>query len=80
MLFRSVIMNGARIGRGSIIAAGSVILENIGIPPFSLVTGVPGEVKKSLDKQVIPRLIEPAKVYVDRARKYKSENILTLIE
>lgn len=33
----AIILNGAKIGKGSIIGAGSVIKENMQIPPYSLV-------------------------------------------
>jgi serine O-acetyltransferase len=33
------------IGRGSVIGAGTVVLDDV--PPHSLVVGVPGEVKKT---------------------------------
>ena len=46
----AIVMNDARIGRGSIIAAGAVVLEKMEIPPNSLVTGVPGVVKKIFSK------------------------------
>ena len=32
-------MNGVRIGEGSIVGAGSLLLEGTEIPPFSLVAG-----------------------------------------
>src|ERR1700722_10467850 len=40
----ATILNNARIGEGSIIAAGAVIPEQTVIPPNSLVAGVPGKV------------------------------------
>jgi carbonic anhydrase/acetyltransferase-like protein (isoleucine patch superfamily) len=39
----ATILNNARIGEGSIVAAGAVIPENTIIPPRSLVAGVPGK-------------------------------------
>lgn len=44
----AIVMNGAVIGEGSIIAAGALIKEGTVIPPYSLVAGVPGVVKKTL--------------------------------
>ena len=49
MLFRST---GAVIGKGSIIAAGAIVKENEIIPPYSLVVGVPGKIKKALPKKI----------------------------
>lgn len=45
----SILLNGVRVGRGSIIAAGSVIRENTTIPEHSLVVGVPAKVIKSVE-------------------------------
>ncbi|WP_433027666.1 gamma carbonic anhydrase family protein [Actinomycetospora sp. CA-053990] len=44
----AVILNGATIGRGSIVAAGAVVSQGVVIPPGSLVTGVPGKVRREV--------------------------------
>ena len=41
----SVILAGVTIGRGSVIAAGSVVTEDV--PAYSVVAGVPAKVIKS---------------------------------
>jgi carbonic anhydrase/acetyltransferase-like protein (isoleucine patch superfamily) len=38
---RAVVLNGARIGRGSIVGAGALIPENFEVPPKTLFVGVP---------------------------------------
>ena len=40
----SVLLNGVRVGTGSIVGAGAVCPEGMQIPPHSLVLGVPGRV------------------------------------
>ena len=45
----ATILNGAVIGKGSIVAAGALVRENQIIPPHSLVIGVPGKVVKTVD-------------------------------
>lgn len=67
----SVILDNARIGKGCIIAAGSVVKENAVIPDFSLVAGVPGTVKKTLDESVIEQLKHHALSYVEYAKMMK---------
>ena len=47
----AIVMNGAVVGTGSVIAAGAVVLENTIIPPYSLVTGSPGKVKKRYENR-----------------------------
>ncbi|WP_432647691.1 gamma carbonic anhydrase family protein [Mitsuokella sp.] len=46
----ATVLSGAKIGSGSIIAAGALVKENAVIPPNSLVTGIPGKVKKTIDR------------------------------
>lgn len=45
---RSTILDGAVVGRGSVIGAGAVVLQRAVIPPFSLVLGMPARVVKTL--------------------------------
>jgi acetyltransferase-like isoleucine patch superfamily enzyme len=40
--FRAIILKGFTIGRGSIVAAGSVVTKNV--PPYTIVAGVPARV------------------------------------
>ena len=42
--FRSTILSGVTIGKGSVVAAGAVVTKNV--PPFSVVGGVPAKVIK----------------------------------
>jgi carbonic anhydrase/acetyltransferase-like protein (isoleucine patch superfamily) len=44
----AVILNGAHIGKGSLIAASALVPQGVVIPPRSLVTGVPGKVRREL--------------------------------
>lgn len=46
----ATILTGAKIGRGSIVAAGALVNENAVIPPNSLVVGVPGKVIRTHDR------------------------------
>lgn len=47
------VLDGARVGRGSLIGAGAVVRERARIPPNSLVVGVPGAVKRELTEREI---------------------------
>jgi acetyltransferase-like isoleucine patch superfamily enzyme len=48
----AVILMGCHVGHHSIIAAGAVLLEETGIPPYSLVAGVPGRIVRDLRAEV----------------------------
>lgn len=45
---RAIILKGVRIGRGAVVAAGSIVTRDV--PPFTLVAGVPARIVKSLPK------------------------------
>ncbi len=66
----AVILDGANIGKGSIIAANSVLLAGTEVPARSLVAGVPGKIKKSLDEEAEESLIERAAEYHNLALAY----------
>ena len=42
----AILLNGAHVGTGSIVAAGTLIVENMKVPPKSLVMGSPGKVRR----------------------------------
>ncbi|BEU87240.1 gamma carbonic anhydrase family protein [Selenomonas sp. TAMA-11512] len=46
----ATVLTGAKIGRGSIVAAGALVLENQVIPPNTLVVGSPAKAKKEIDR------------------------------
>ncbi|MFZ0662055.1 MAG: gamma carbonic anhydrase family protein [Acidobacteriaceae bacterium] len=69
----ATIMNNARIGEGSIIAAGAVVPENAMVPPRSLVTGVPGKVRRQLTSDDREMILKYARNYLDYTRMYLEE-------
>lgn len=69
----ATILNNARIGVGSIIAAGAVIPEGMMIPPRSLVVGVPAKVKRVLGEKDRELILQYARNYLDYTRIYLEE-------
>jgi len=69
----AIILNNARIGEGSIIAAGAVIPEHTVIPPRSLVTGVPGKVRRQLGDEDRESILKYARNYMDYVAIYLKE-------
>ena len=65
----AIVMNGAVIGEGSIIAAGALVKEGMVVPPYSLVAGVPGVVKKTVEPGQRPQENND-EVYTDDAFAY----------
>jgi carbonic anhydrase/acetyltransferase-like protein (isoleucine patch superfamily) len=70
----AVILNDARIGEGSIIAAGAVIPEHTIIPPNSLVAGVPGKIRRTLDASDREMILTYARNYLDYTKIYLAES------
>jgi carbonic anhydrase/acetyltransferase-like protein (isoleucine patch superfamily) len=60
----ATVLNGAVIGEGSLVAAGAVVLEGAQIPPRSLVTGIPGRVRRELSPDECDKIKENARVYL----------------
>ncbi|MEN3026889.1 MAG: gamma carbonic anhydrase family protein [Chlorobiota bacterium] len=66
------ILDGARIGTYSIVAAGSVVRERQEVPPGVLVAGVPARVVRELTEEERYRIEESAKHYVEYAQRYRA--------
>lgn len=47
----AIVLNRAFVGRGSVIAAGAVVMENQVIPPNSLVVGIPGKIVRQVPEK-----------------------------
>lgn len=67
------VLNNARIGEGSIVAAGAVIPEQMVIPPNSLVAGVPGKIKRTLGDADRELILKYAGNYLDYTKIYLAE-------
>jgi carbonic anhydrase/acetyltransferase-like protein (isoleucine patch superfamily) len=69
------ILNGAVVGRYSIVGAGAIVLEGMRVPPFSLVVGVPARVIRRLTKKEIKANLESAKKY-ERVAKWHKDHLV----
>jgi carbonic anhydrase/acetyltransferase-like protein (isoleucine patch superfamily) len=69
----ATVLNDARIGEGSIVAAGAVIPEHMVIPPNSLVAGVPGKVRRTLGDADRELILKYAQNYLDYTAIYLAE-------
>lgn len=67
----STILDGSKIGYGSIVAAGSVVKENSFVEHLSLVAGVPAQLKKRLPEKILENLEKHAKAYFELSCEYK---------
>src|SRR3954469_13711540 len=63
----AILLNGSRVGTGSIVAAGTLLVEGFQVPPRSLVMGSPGKVKRSLTDDEVAGI----QGYADRYAGYR---------
>jgi len=68
------ILNGAVVGRYSLIGAGSIVFEDVAIPPYSLAVGTPAKVVRRLTKTEIAHLKKSAEDYEKLSRIYRQDD------
>ncbi|MBR0697873.1 gamma carbonic anhydrase family protein [Bradyrhizobium lablabi] len=68
----SIVMNDARIRRGSVVGAGSVITEGKEFPEYSLIIGAPARAIRTLEAAKIEMMAMPARSYAIRGPQYKA--------
>jgi carbonic anhydrase/acetyltransferase-like protein (isoleucine patch superfamily) len=71
----SVILNGARIGAGSIIAAGTLIPEKTVVEPGSLWMGSPGKFRRRLGPEDEQTILRYARNYLAYKESYLNEGM-----
>jgi len=68
---KSVVLNGAKVGRNCLIGANSLIAEGKEIPDGSLVIGSPGKVVRQLSQDEIRFIHSASDHYVQKFRRYR---------
>jgi carbonic anhydrase/acetyltransferase-like protein (isoleucine patch superfamily) len=63
----AILLNGSHIGTQTIVAAGTLVVEGMKVPPRSLVMGSPGKVKRLLTHAEIAEI----QLYADRYVQYR---------
>lgn len=69
----SIILDGARVGRNSLVAAGSLLTPNTQIPPRVLVMGSPARIKRELSDDEVRDLERFWRNYVSLNRVYRNQ-------
>ena len=67
----AIVLNRARVGRYSIIAAGTVLSEGQQVPEGVLVAGVPGKVRRDLSKEEHAAIERNAATYVELSQLHR---------
>jgi carbonic anhydrase/acetyltransferase-like protein (isoleucine patch superfamily) len=63
----AILLNGSHVGVGSIVAAGTLLMEGQKVPPRSLVMGSPGKVRRLLTQAEVADI----QMYADRYVGYR---------
>lgn len=66
----AILLNGVYVGVDSIVAAGSLLVEGMQVPPRSLVMGSPGKVRRSLTDDEVAGILGYADRYVEYRLDY----------
>ena len=67
----AIVLNGARVGRYSIIAAGTVLAEGQQVPAGVLVAGVPGKVRRDLSEAERAAIERNAATYIELSQLHR---------
>lgn len=63
----AIVLNGVTVGAGSIVAAGSLLVEHMQVPPRSLVMGSPAKIRRTLNDAEVADI----QMYADRYVSYR---------
>lgn len=66
------VLNGAVIGRNSLVGAGAIVTEGKVFPPRTLILGAPAKAVRELTEQDVARFAEGADHYAERGDFYKA--------
>lgn len=69
---QAVVLNGARIGRHCLVAAGSLVTEGKVFPDNVMIMGSPARVARELSPAEVQRLRQSALRYVDNAQLHRN--------
>ena len=63
----AVILSGAHVKTGTVIAAGALVQEGRTVGPFQLLAGIPATVKKEMSEKILELLKLPVEEYLELA-------------
>ena len=66
----ATVLNGAIIGKDSVVGAGALVTERKEFPEKSLIVGIPGKLVKQLSFEEVEKIKENALIYVELAKSY----------
>jgi carbonic anhydrase/acetyltransferase-like protein (isoleucine patch superfamily) len=67
----ATILNGAKIGEGSIVAASALVPEGKEFPPRSLIVVIPAKSAKEVSEEQTEDIARGVRTYVERAASHR---------
>ncbi len=67
----AILLNGVQIGSGSIVGAGALCREGMGVPPNSLVLGVPGRIVRETTAAERDRITRTVRSYLELQQAHR---------
>ncbi|QPK83319.1 gamma carbonic anhydrase family protein [Corynebacterium qintianiae] len=67
----ATVLSRSRVGEGSIVGGGAVVLEGQDVPPFTVAAGVPAKVRKQLPEESREDRVAHAASYVALGRRHR---------
>jgi carbonic anhydrase/acetyltransferase-like protein (isoleucine patch superfamily) len=68
----SIVFNGAKIRRGSLVGLGAAVLRGVEVPPKTVVVGIPARPLRTLTDEEVRRIRLQAENYAKLAKEYRS--------
>jgi len=65
------VLNGAKIGRNSLVGAGALVTEGKEFPDNSLIIGSPAKAVRTLDEAAVAGLAKSAELYVANGARFR---------
>ena len=72
----ATVNDGVEIGEGSVVGSGAMLLEEMQVPPRSLVVGVPGRIKGAVAERHTELARVTCDAYIEETRRYKRQGSL----
>ncbi len=72
---KAVLNEACEIGEYSLVAAASVVLENVKIPPRSFVAGTPAEVRREVTERHVELIERVAKIYTGKGEAFRDAGL-----
>ena len=72
----ATVNDGVEIGQDSLLASGAMVVDNMVIPPRSIVAGLPGRVRGEVEERHLELIGWYRDIYVEKTRRYKRQGNL----